>query len=215
MGSLLNHIDQLTRRLPFHLDDSEAINNSFRLWLAEPEESLEEAVDLWTYCFVHRYFTWKFIQKMVHNVSDHEALIGQAYQKIILRRASLGPSSRYASWVSVVCKNCFLNFIRGRQNLIYLDDRVSELLVSEAPAVAHDRVGLRLQLQAAIDRLPDYLGEVACLKFMSNLQYEEISRTTGLSVPTLRAYCHKARQKLSEDEQLHAYFQRWDDELQL
>lgn len=215
MGSLLDHIDRLSRRLPFHLDDSDAINGSFRRWLAERDESLQEAIDLWTYCFVHRYFTWKFIQKMVHNVSDHEALISQAYQKIIQRRMELGPSSRYASWVSVVCKNCFLNFVRGRQNVVHLDDRVTELLVSEPPAVAPDRVGLRVQLRAAVDRLPEYLSDVARLKFLNNLQYEEISQSTGLSVPTLRAYCHKARQKLSEDDGLRSFFERWDDELQL
>ncbi|MFW5955423.1 MAG: RNA polymerase sigma factor [Rhodothermales bacterium] len=213
MSSLLERVDQLSRRLPFPLDDSAAVNELFAQWCQYKSERDRANLDLWSYCFIYRYFTWKYLQKVGGSLSDFELQISGAYRKVIEHRGRLECAARYASWVSVICKNTFLNFVRSRPDVVYLEERLTGNLVSEASSQTHRGETARAELAAAVERLPAYLREVATLRFLLNLDYEEISGATGHATPTLRAYCHKSMTKLAEDPQLREYFEKWSDEL--
>ena len=172
----------------------------------------QEVLELWTYCYIHRYFTWKFIQSTGHSVADYEELITETFMKVADNRNRLKLDARYASWVSVICKRTFLNFTRVRGEFIYLDPKKQDLLVAEAQPRRRDRAVLRLQIAEAVERLPDYLKEAARLRFVRQMEYIEMADLTGRSAAILRAYCHKAVQKLSEDEALRENFEKWDDD---
>ncbi len=214
MASLLKHIEQLASRLPFEIDDSDAVNAAYRQWFVSPTDKQNEVVELWTYCYVHRYFTWKHIQNSTGSVADFEELISRTYRKIMNNRYRLGESARYASWVSVICKRTFLNHTRGRSDVVYLDQQTQELLVSEAAPPTRDRVVMRRQIAEAVSRLPEYLREAAQLRFIRHMEYPEMEDLTGRPTPTLRAYCHKAMEKLREDESLRLFFEKWDDDFE-
>lgn len=213
MSSLFEHIEQLADCLPFEIDDSPSVNAAFREWFDHPTDERRRIVDVWTYCFVYRYFTWKYIQHAAGSVADFEHLVSRTFRKVMQHRTTLDASARYASWVSVICKRTFLNFARGRNDVVFLDDQLRDSLVSEAPPRIRDRVSVRRELAGAIMRLPEYLQEAAELRFLRNMDYPEIEKLTGRSTPTLRAYCHKALQKLSEDSELRLFFEKWDDDI--
>ncbi|HKL88843.1 MAG TPA: hypothetical protein VJ884_07535, partial [Salinibacter sp.] len=46
-------------QLPFAVDDSDAANDVFRRWRENGDPEAERLVDMWTYCFVCRYFLAK------------------------------------------------------------------------------------------------------------------------------------------------------------
>lgn len=212
MSSLLEHIEQLARRLPFDLDDSESVNDAYHRWFVSRSRKDNHILEIWTYCYVYRYFTWKYIQNAAGSVADFEHLISRTYRKIMQHRERLDERARYASWVSVICKRTFLNFARARNDVVYLDQQTQELLVSEARPRARDRILMRQEIVAAVKRLPEYLQEAARLRFIRHMEYSEMEELMGKPVPTLRAYCHKALQKLREDESLRVFFEKWDDD---
>lgn len=213
MGSQFAHIDQLARQLPFGLDDAAAVNDAFNRWYRHPEPN-RRTLDLWTYCFVYRYFTLKYVQRSIPNVADFDEIVGATMMKITESRGRLDEGALYANWVSKVCRNNFLNYARrAGKSAVYMDVRAQESLVSESESPVRDYVLLRRELAAAIERLPEYLREPARMRYLQQMDYDDMSAVGGHAVPTLRAYCHKAFQKLKEDHVLHAFFEKWNDDI--
>jgi DNA-directed RNA polymerase specialized sigma24 family protein len=99
-------------RLPFPVDDTRAANDAFRRWTQDNAQAAKRVVDLWTYCYVCRYFLSKSARGTFQNASDADELTTRAYQKVQKHRDSVRDPSRYANWVSVVCKNTLLNYAR-------------------------------------------------------------------------------------------------------
>ncbi len=197
-------------RLPFSVDDTEAANDAFRDWRERDDVQSGRLVDLWTYCYICRYFLTKAAQDKFHNASDADELITEAYQKVQGNRENVRDPDCYASWVSVICKNTFLNYTRrDRFSESINDEEGPELAVDEAPPVAE--VGfVRQAFAQAINRLPNYLQEPAQLYFLEHKEFEEISEAVGKPVATVRTYKHKATKHLRNDDTLREYVNRTD-----
>lgn len=207
----------LTARLPFGLDDSEQAGAAFRRWreccaeehcakeaCAEERTAARRIVDVWTYCFVRRYFLAKFASYPSCPASDLDELIGHAYRKIEQRRTGVREPTRYPHWVSVVCKNVYLNYVRReRPTPRSIEAREGPALVSEE-RVRGDMGLAKKVVAAAVRRLPGYLQPVARLRFLEARSYQAISRETGTAVSTARSYASRARRRLRADPDLQA-----------
>lgn len=204
------HLDRLVARLPFSLDDTETANAAFERLCAHGNPEDEKVVALWTYCFVMRYFLVKAVRGSIHTASDLDALIATVYKRVDDNRDTVNDASRYASWVSVICKNTLINYVNRKRPEQSIQDEQGPVLVAESSATYHE-AGLVLQaLHDAIDRLPDYLQETARLHFLHDFTYKEISRRIGKPVPTVRSYRHKVVRKFREDDRLLAFLQPED-----
>jgi len=107
---------------------------SFRQWQTQADDEAGYHVDLWTYCFIRRYFLVKFAREAYGGPADLEALIEKAYRKVQSRRHTVADTARYASWVSVVCKNTFLNYLRGRRLFCELSEATEPGALATADA---------------------------------------------------------------------------------
>jgi RNA polymerase sigma factor (sigma-70 family) len=192
-------------RLPFSVDDTEAANEAFRRWKTGEDPDAERLVDLWTYCYVCRYFLGKAAGNAFDRAAAPDRLITRTFEKVQDKRDSVRNPDQYASWVSVVCKNTFLNHTRRDRRPQSIDEEHGPTLRADE-ARATRKIGfVRESLEAAIDKLPDYLQEPARLYFLEDRDFQEISEAVGKPVPTIRTYKHKAIQKLREDETLREY----------
>lgn len=212
VGSAFTSIDRLASRLPFQLDDSKSVNALFCRVIHDGDARDVEQLEIWTYCFVWRYFTWKLVQNNAGSPADFEAIVTETFERVRLGRKQLSLESRYASWVSVVCRNTFLNFARRTAEVVFLEQRASDVLESDVPVRVHDPVLLRAAISEAVARLPQHLVECAQLYFLDGLDYEEMAKITGRTTATLRAYVHKAVRRLAEDEWLRAFRMYMNDE---
>ena len=198
-------LDALASRLPFHIDDMESANAAFMRWHESGSPSDRRVVQLWTYCFIRRYYLVKFLQESTYGAADLDELIAKTFEKAERAFDEISRPSRYASWVSVVCKNTYLNYRRSRKPSFSIDEEGSPPLVAETPG-AYDDVGLaREAVLRAIDRLPDYLRECVRLRFIDGLSYTEIGERTGHPLPRIRSYINKAMGKFRSDEELLVY----------
>lgn len=192
-------------RLPFAVDDSDAANETFQRWKVESTPEAERLVDLWTYCYVCRYFLAKSAGGAFNSAAAPDRLITRTYQKIRDNRENVRDPAQYASWVSVVCKNTFLNHTRRDRAAESINEERGPTLRANESWVAYEIGFVQESLAKAIKRLPDYLQEPARLYFLEDRDFDEISEVVGKPVPTIRTYKHKAIQKLREDETLREY----------
>lgn len=201
-------LDAIASHLSFPLDATEEVNSAFRCWQAQQSLEDKRAVHLWTYCFVYRYFMLKFMQVSRANIADFDLAVGQAYGKI---QAGLNKGTKiehYASWVSVICRNTYINYLRSRTKKqtasVEASKIVGPVILPSEPG--YDEAVLLQVLRGAIGRLPPSLREVARLRFVENRGYEDISGRTGQALPKVRTYAHRATKKLVQDPELLELF---------
>ncbi|PSQ51539.1 MAG: sigma-70 family RNA polymerase sigma factor [Bacteroidetes bacterium QH_10_64_37] len=192
-------------RLPFSVDDTDAANDAFRRWMGKDDPKAERLVDLWTYCYVCRYFLSKSAQGTFNNPSDADELTTTAYRKVQNNREDVRNPDRYASWVSVVCKNTLLNYTRRNQFSEPIEADEGPTLTADHEHPVADIGFVREAFVEAIEQLPNYLREPARLYFLEDRGFEEISEAVGKPVATVRTYKHKAMKHLRTDDRLREY----------
>ncbi len=206
----LSTLEALASRLPFRLEEAEQVNEAFSIYMVEGTRQQKILIDLWTYCYVRKYFLIKFLRRGAFQASELDQLVEKTYQKIERHRTNVLSHDRYAQWVSLICRNTFINFVSRRKMIVGLDVLPGE--PSAAPDLLDldaNSASIHLSLLNAIDALPEFLQSTARMKFVENLSYEEISRIIGKRVPTVRSYVHKICKRFRKDSALRS----WADQL--
>jgi len=206
----LSTLEAIASSLPFHMDESERVNEAFVSYMSSGERREKVLVDVWTYCYVRRYFLIKFLRPSNFRASELDHVVERTYQKVEQGRREIVHHDRYAQWVSVICRNTYLNFVSRRKSVTALEERhdratnTVDIFDLDVNAAA-----LHLALINAIERLPAFLQSTARMKFVENLSYEEISRIVGKRVPTIRSYIHKICSRLRRDISFQAWARQY------
>ncbi len=208
-------LDAVAARLPFALMDMDAAGGVFVRWRRTGAEADHRTVDIWTYCFVRRYYLVKFIQTGDYNTSHLEDVLEKAYGKIREKRTQIRDPSRYAHWVHVVCRNTYRNHLRSRsrrQEVAFDDFMEHNLSVEEPAPTSYDAGAVRECALRAIEHLPRYVREVAIRRLIRDESYEDISNALDRPLPTVRTYMHKAVRQLRDDPSLQVYLEELLDD---
>lgn len=205
MSTSSSRLRTVIDRLPFPVDDTEAANEAFQHWQTQHTDDAERLVDMWTYCYVCRYFLAKAASGTFNRAAAADELITRTYEKIRDNRDNVREPGQYAHWVSVVCKNTFLNHTRRDRVAESINTERGPTLRAETNHATTELGFVREQFEKAIDRLPEYLQQTARLYFLENKDFEQISQAVEKAVPTVRTYKHKALNKLREDDILQEY----------
>lgn len=208
MSTPSSELQSVIDRLPFSVDDTDAANDAFRRWMEGEDPEAERIVDLWTYSYVSRYFLVKSGKGVFDNVSDADQLLTRAYHKVRENRDEVRDPDSYASWVSVVCKNTFLNYTRRSRFSESIDEEEGPQLTADEDCPFANVGFVREAFVEAIEQLPEYLQEPARLYFLEDRGFEEISEKVGKPVATVRTYKHKAAKRLRTDERLREFIDR-------
>ena len=210
MSTPTSELRTVIDRLPFSVDDTDAANDAFRRWVKGDDPDAKRLVDLWTYCYVCRYFLSKSTKGTFDNTSDADELTTRAYRKVEKNRDSVRNPDRYANWVSVICKNTLLNYTRRTQFSESIEEEEGPTLISDEEHPVAEVGFVREAFSEAIDGLPPYLQEPARRYFLEDQEFEEISEAIGKPVATVRTYKHKAVKQLRTDDRLREYVERPD-----
>lgn len=201
---LFGSLDGVAAHLPFGLHETDRVNAVYEDWVRNGGEEQKRIIDLWTYCFVRRYVLIKFAVDHATHSADLELVVDRIYRKIDQKRWTVADARKYTGWVSVVCKNAYLNYRRSNsRNAPFAAGDVS-MIVAEPRELSYDSVVLLDALHAAIDRLPSYLQEAANLRFVQDLPYDQIAERIDQPVAIARSYVSKVVYRLRKDETLKA-----------
>lgn len=205
MAFTSSQFSKLLSHLPFPLDATDRVNAAFERWQSGASTEAKRIVDLWSYCYVFRYFLLKSTKGDLQEASDFDALAAKAYRRVIEGRSAVRDSDRYASWVSVICRNALINYAQRQPSKQSIDEEDGPTLIADSPSTPYDLGFTHRLLTDAVDRLPPYLQDVARLYFFEDCDYEEISARLNKPVPTVRSYKHKLIRKMREDPQVAAF----------
>lgn len=205
----LRSLDSLASHLPFALDETERVNEAYCRYVAQPGPSDSRLVDLWTYCYIRRYFLIKFLRETAFRSSELEQVVERTYRKVESRRHQLEQLDKYAQWVSVICRNTYVNFVSRRRAVDSLESVPHPAVEMPEIELDVDAGAVFLALTAAIAQLPAFLQSTARMRYVENLSYEEIARITGKRVPTIRSYTHKICARFRKDSGLSAWADRY------
>ncbi|NND72114.1 MAG: sigma-70 family RNA polymerase sigma factor [Rhodothermales bacterium] len=198
----------LLERIPFSLDDTDRVNALYFDNYGDPEHVHDEAIDVWTYCYIRRYYQMKYARDFDGSIADYDKMIAECFRKVARGRKSLGASKKYANWVSVICKNTFLNYVRSKRKYISIDRTYTQLYSANDPvATGMDSRLLLGALRQAIERLPSFLQTIATRRIVEEQDYITIAEETGKSVPTIRSYVNKALKRIRNDKRFMRYFE--------
>lgn len=116
----------------------------------------------------------------------------RAWQKLALFRGD----SSFATWLHRLAVNVIIERFRtlGAARERFLAD--GEPVLDITPAVATKHVDLSMDLQTAIEHLPDGARAVFVLHDVEGYRHEEIGDALGISTGTSKSQLHRARQIL-------------------
>ena len=197
-------LDEVADRLPFHVDDVASANDAYLRWRASEQPEDLRIVELWSYCYTRNYFIVKFLRDGAYGPNDLDSLVTKAFLRIRNHLTDVQDPGRFASWVSVICRNVFRSFLRRRRERFTLTENL--LPTHAADYGEHDRRIARRAVEEAIGALPPFLQEVARLRYLDGLSYDAISKATGTPSATARAYAHRAAEKLRACPALRVLF---------
>ena len=206
LKATMRSLDEVAAYLPFHVDDLENANAAFQRWHASGNPKDLELVEIWTYCYVRRYFIAKFLRDSAYGSTHLDMLVGKAFSRARDNLDKVKQPERFASWVSVICKNAFINFLRRYREQAALDE--ARTAAPRRPEhFEHDRLAARRAVEHAIERLPPSLQTVARLRFLEARPYDDIVEATGRPAASVRSYVNKAVVRMREDPELLALLQ--------
>lgn len=198
-------LSPLVERLPFDIDDVEAVNKAYLRWRDSRSEEVKENVLVWGYCYVYDYFLTRFVHERVSQASDFDYLVSRVYTRIQNKLPSVKDPARFAQWVSVICCNALKNFRRDRKEPAEEVEETFKALDPEGTAL-YDRRLTRRALLRAFDTLPPAQQEVAQMKLIDHLEYKEIEERTDRSIGTVRSLMAKALTRLRQHPELRALY---------
>jgi RNA polymerase sigma-70 factor (ECF subfamily) len=209
---LIQSLRSIADELPFHLDDIAEANATFVRWHQHRSDTARRLVDIWTYCYVYRYFLAKFATSARRDDGTLDDLVGRAFRDVQRHIPQIRQPERYTHFVSKVCRNTFVNHLRNGRTYVSLEDGTLTLRTTTPQADhAYDLMRTYQVALRAIHDLPDYLRDIARMRLIENSSYEEIEAATGHPVPTLRSYVNKTLRRLRTHPELCALAEELSD----
>ena len=150
----------------------------------------------------------KRYESMVYNVAysilDNDADACDASQEALLRIWSSAKKYRgectVKTWIYGITKNASLDVLRqrGRASTVPLDEAagISAGDNAEDAAMRNDAAHM---IRAAINEIPVQFREVLQLRYMYDMDYEEIANTVNAPVGTVKSRLSRAREMLAEN----------------
>jgi RNA polymerase sigma-70 factor (ECF subfamily) len=146
----------------------------------------------------HGQFLFTVAYRLTGNVDDARDLVQEALLRVRRGLATYEPGS-LEGWLARIVTNVFLDDMRRKKRRpVQALPAEPDLVVPPAVAadVAADAAGLSTEIQAAIAALPEEFRVPVVLCDVADRSYEDIARTLGVPIGTVRSRIHRGRKLL-------------------
>jgi RNA polymerase sigma-70 factor (ECF subfamily) len=138
---------------------------------------------------------WSLARYLLQDPREAEDATQEAFIKLWQHRESIDPL-HVRPWLMRVTRNKCLDKLRRRQQEVEFDD--SHPSSDSGPMEGLQRSETGRWLRAAISRLAEPFRSLVILRDVQQHSYEEVAGVTGLSLPQVKTYLHRARKQLRE-----------------
>lgn len=136
------------------------------------------------------------IRRLVVSHEDTRDILQNTFINAYTKLWLLRNEASLRAWLYRIATNEALDFLRKNSLESSLDDRLDEALADSASI---DYINdAEIKLQKVLLTLPDKQRLVFSLRYYDDMDYEEISKVTGMSVDTLKVNYHYAKEKVKK-----------------
>jgi RNA polymerase sigma-70 factor, ECF subfamily len=141
-------------------------------------------------------FLYTVAYRLAGNDEDAQDLVQEALIRVRRGLERYEPGS-LEGWLARIVTNVFLDEVRRRKRrpTDALPDDPGRVL-PPSPAADEVPTGLSAEIQRALADLPDEFRVPVVLCDVSDLSYEQIARSTGVPIGTVRSRIHRGRRML-------------------
>lgn len=136
-----------------------------------------------------------FARMGVYN--DAEDLVQETFIRLFKCRERYRPTAKFTTFLYTIARTVLLDKLRGASRL----EAKKEKFRSDG-TTAHEQVDnglpLRIDMQAALDRLPEKLRSVVVLSYWQGLRYDEIAAVLEIPAGTVKSRMFLALIRLKE-----------------
>lgn len=138
---------------------------------------------------------WSLALYLLSDRAEAEDVTQEAFIRLWQHRESLS-AEKVRPWLLRVTRNLCLDKLRRRRPETEIEDQ--HMVVNSGPAegLQHSQLGARLK--AVIARLSEPYRSLVVLRDVQQNSYEDVAQATGLSLPQVKTYLHRARKQLRE-----------------
>ena len=199
----LRHIDAVARYLPFGIDDYEAANAAFMA--VARDQRREGARDCGPVgVLLHPEVLHHPFPEGTGQPSEFDRCISLSVRRVRGSYERIDDTSRFASYVSVTCKNTLRNHRRDRREMAEMTEYTGT--VEPEPLHDHDGPLIRYVIAEALLDMPEAIRWVGQLRLLDGMEYEAIAEETGHALPTVRTYAARAMNRLRSNEKVRALY---------
>ncbi|MCH4154677.1 MAG: sigma-70 family RNA polymerase sigma factor [Muribaculaceae bacterium] len=140
------------------------------------------------------------IRRIVIDHDDTNDLLQNTFMKAWTNIDSFRGDAKLSTWLYKIAINESITFINKEKlrNQLSIDDEDSFLINNLESDEWFDGDDLKLQLQKAINKLPEKQRLVFNMRYYDEMKYEDMSEILGTSVGALKASYHHAVKKIEE-----------------
>lgn len=140
------------------------------------------------------------IRKMVIDHEDANDVLQNTFIKAWSSIENFRGDAKLSTWLYKIAINESITFINKekQRNNVSLDDDDSFLINSLASDEWFDGDDLRLELQKAINSLPEKQRLIFNMRYFDDMKYEDMSEILGTTVGALKASYHHAVKKIEK-----------------
>ena len=140
------------------------------------------------------------IRKMVIDHDDANDVLQNTFIKAWSSIENFRGDATLSTWLYKIAINESITFINKekQRNNVSLDDDDSFLINSLASDEWFDGDDLRLELQKAINSLPEKQRLIFNMRYFDDMKYEDMSEILGTTVGALKASYHHAVKKIEK-----------------
>lgn len=153
------------------------------------ESNLENKIA--DYVITHKESIYRLAFSYVKNADDALDIVQESIYKAISSKDSLKNPNYIKTWFCRIIVNTSLDLIRKQKKLVVADEEI----LSGYDTGAIDNYQ-NIDLQRALESLPDNYRSVIVLRYFEDLKIEEIAEILNENVNTVKTHLYKSLKKL-------------------
>jgi RNA polymerase sigma-70 factor (ECF subfamily) len=134
--------------------------------------------------------------RMAGSAEDGEDLLQEIFLQAYRKLGGFKGESAIGTWLYRLALNHCLDYVRSRQARMTKLTETLDTATSIEPAARRDTPIARLDLERALERLPDGCREAFVLHDVEGYDHKEVGRLLGIAEGTSKSQVFKARLKL-------------------
>lgn len=157
---------------------------------------------------IHKDQMYRLALRILRNEEDAKDIVQDSLVKLWNKRKDLGEIRSYKSFALTIVRNDCIDLIRKRKPETNQQDNLerSDGLNPEKQLDISDQL---LKVKQIISQLNEQQRELIQLRDIEELDYDEISEITGLTVNTIRVNISRARKKIRQRMMAIMNFQQY------